>query len=505
MKKYQAKTKKKKALFTRALLTTAGALGYKNPKDEGVHELIQYAKTLIALKANVNAYYKYKCNCFAECGLRDTRPPLILAIDHLELVKALLLAGAQVNAHDTRKKETALIHATNAQRAAETVSLLINAGANIETRDRDGVTPLMRASGFCNSEDSLPASFSIVKLLLESGAHINKQDRQGKTALMKAARFRKNYPILETLLAARANQNIKDKNGKTALLHALSNPHLPTIKMLLAAGANINTHDREGYTVLLHATSDVALAQLFIDAGANVNAQTNSGKTALIINATYCNEQTCAKRIAMMELLLKAGADIKNPGYTKVTCIPMINALLAAGADIHAPDRKGDTALIQAAKEANAIPVQLLIDTGADLNAQARECKWTALMVAASSDNEKDSAVIRTAINASENDELYGDQYGTTAYHLFAQQALTDRALADLAILELLIKAGADLNKRGSHGETALIIAASRKHDAAGLIKVLLAAGADITLKDYKGKTARSYAARDVKPLFYKR
>ena len=345
------------------------------------------------------------------------------------------------------------------------VQTLLDAGASIDARDKGGTTPLMQATAIYYPSTDTPESLPVIKLLLAAGAKVNKQDNGGKTALMKAVRYRYHPSIAETLLNAGAKINIKDKHGRTALIIALSNPEAPilTIKMLLATGANINSPRRDGYTALFCAvgTADATLTQMFIDAGANVNAQTNSGETALIINANYCNERTCTQRIAIMELLLKAGADIKKPGYTEVACVPMINALLAAGADIHAPDRKGDTALIHASKEANATAVQLLIDTGADLNAQARECKWTALMVAASSDNKKDSAVIRAAINASENDELYGDQYGTTAYHLFAQQALADRALADLIILELLIKAGADVNKRGSHGETALMIAAS--------------------------------------------
>ena len=110
MKKYQAKTKRKHALFTQALLTTTATLEYKNPEDEGVYELIEYAKALISLRADVNARYKYKCTCFAECSHRDKRTPLIFAIGHLELVKALLLAGARVNARTVRGT-TALLEA----------------------------------------------------------------------------------------------------------------------------------------------------------------------------------------------------------------------------------------------------------------------------------------------------------------------------------------------------------------------------------------------------------
>ena len=210
MKKYQARTKKKKALFTRALLKTADALGYKNPEDEGVGQLIEYAKALIFLKANVNAYRTYKCTCFAECTSKDTRPPLILAINHLELVKALLLAGA-----------------------------------SIEIRDKGGATPLMRTAAMYYHSSATPESLPVITLLLAAGAKVNRQNYIGRTALMKAVRCRYHPSIAETLLNAGAKINTKDKHGRTALMLALSSAEAPivTIKMLLAAGANPKQED----------------------------------------------------------------------------------------------------------------------------------------------------------------------------------------------------------------------------------------------------------------------
>ena len=250
MKKYQARTKKKKALFTRALLKTADALGYKNPEDEGVGQLIEYAKALIFLKANVNAYRTYKCTCFAECTSKDTRPPLILAINHLELVKALLLAGAQVNARTIGKKgkgTSALLEAARygGEFGVALVQTLLDVGASIEIRDKGGATPLMRTAAMYYHSSATPESLPVITLLLAAGAKVNRQNYIGRTALMKAVRCRYHPSIAETLLNAGAKINTKDKHGRTALMLALSSAEAPivTIKMLLAAGANPKQED----------------------------------------------------------------------------------------------------------------------------------------------------------------------------------------------------------------------------------------------------------------------
>ena len=59
--------------------------------------------------------------------------------------------------------------------------------------------------------------------------------------------------------------------------------------------------------------------------------------------------------------------------------------------------------------------------------------------------------------------------------------------------LEVLVKAGADLNTQDVHGNTALIYAASYNDDAA--VDVLLEGGADAAITNNDGHTAAEYAA----------
>ena len=61
---------------------------------------------------------------------------------------------------------------------ADVARVLIEAGADVNAKSRNGMTALMRAAKYNNAEQ--------VELLIESGADVNAMDKYGKTALMIA-------------------------------------------------------------------------------------------------------------------------------------------------------------------------------------------------------------------------------------------------------------------------------------------------------------------------------
>lgn len=98
---------------------------------------------------------------------------------------------------------------------AQAAIAAIDAGANVNARNRLGDTPLLIAvrNGRVN----------ILKALLDKGADVNEQDERGQTALMVAAGNvasgdgSKDIRAVKLLLARGANVNIKDNFGLTAL------------------------------------------------------------------------------------------------------------------------------------------------------------------------------------------------------------------------------------------------------------------------------------------------
>jgi ankyrin repeat protein len=85
----------------------------------------------------------------------------------------LLKHGAKPDTLRTPAGRTAL-HMAAAYYGCETLcQALLNAGADINARTKDGATPLMLAA--------LSAKLRLVKMLVEKGADINLKDNKGKT------------------------------------------------------------------------------------------------------------------------------------------------------------------------------------------------------------------------------------------------------------------------------------------------------------------------------------
>ena len=106
----------------------------------------------------------------------------------------------------------------------QTVMFLIENGADVNTTDTNGNTPLIF---IVNKTGNL----EITKHLIEKGAAVNTQNQTGETALMYAA-WRGYTDIVEFLLENRANTTLKNGHGQTALTLAESKGHSEIVKML---------------------------------------------------------------------------------------------------------------------------------------------------------------------------------------------------------------------------------------------------------------------------------
>jgi ankyrin repeat protein len=93
------------------------------------------------------------------------------------VVRALVRAGAAVDAHDGAKHCTAL-HMAARRGNAEVAEALLDCGADIESRDSVGDTPLRRSVN-CGKT-------SVAALLLARGADFHSQGSKGLTPLLAA-------------------------------------------------------------------------------------------------------------------------------------------------------------------------------------------------------------------------------------------------------------------------------------------------------------------------------
>jgi len=102
----------------------------------------------------------------------------------------------------------------------EAIETLLKAGADVNARDEDGDTALMRAAWQNSNLSNIEYIYQLDIPFLESG---NVRKVIGITALMEAARHNSNPAIIETLLEAGANVKAKDKKGKAEIDYAREN------------------------------------------------------------------------------------------------------------------------------------------------------------------------------------------------------------------------------------------------------------------------------------------
>ena len=104
-----------------------------------------------------------------------------------EVVKALLNAGANVNAPSRESMKVTPLASAAAAKQTEIARLLITHGANVHAKAAGGHIPLHEASATGNVE--------LVKLLIEKGADINAKTDDGKTPLDFAVEYKRSEVI----------------------------------------------------------------------------------------------------------------------------------------------------------------------------------------------------------------------------------------------------------------------------------------------------------------------
>ena len=266
-------------------------------------------------------------------------PPLMKAITHGDeiVVKNLIQNGADVNVvvADKNYNYSALLLAANGDNP-EIVKALIDAGANINAKNGGGWTALMFAV----------TKPEIAKVLIAAGANVNAKNNFGSTVLMIAVRDdASNLNVIKELISAGANVNAKDDLGSTALMKT-DKPEI--IKILANAGANVNAKDDTGWTVLMRAEKPEVIKAL-VAVGADVNAREDNGGETVLIHAVVVHN------LDTIKALIEAGADVNaKDGISGSTALmktdnpEVIKVLVKAGANINAVDDLGQTALMKA-------------------------------------------------------------------------------------------------------------------------------------------------------------
>jgi ankyrin repeat protein len=323
------------------------------------------------------------------------------------------------------------------------------------------------------------------------------------------------------------------ENLAPALVRAIQKKDVEKARELLAAGADPNALDENGSRVLHHATDqgEAGVVELLLKAGADPSAVSRDLRTPLSIAATYCrpdltglllrhgaqpNEPALAQSqsalhraalygcqahvgkkrspsreerercLEVMELLLKAGADIAardsnqdTPLHTAIAAAPprAVELLLKAGADPNASDKDHRPptflALNMGAPKERLPKLELLLEAGADPNARHQETPLLLRLFTVSSAADAKRLIPRMVERGTDVDAP--DANGWTVLHHATQQMLNP-------LVQLLLKLGANPEARSTQpcqvypaGSTPLSIAErlAEQCRATSLLKLL--------------------------------
>ncbi|NBU62756.1 MAG: ankyrin repeat domain-containing protein [Chlamydiae bacterium] len=105
-----------------------------------------------------------------------------------------------------------------------------------------------------------------LRLLINNGAQVNSKDPGGRTALWSAVAYGKKESV-SLLLENGAQVNAKDNSGRTALWQAISNGNKEMVRLLLENGADPNLKDNSNHTPI-QCTNDEEMKKLLRQFGA---------------------------------------------------------------------------------------------------------------------------------------------------------------------------------------------------------------------------------------------
>lgn len=241
-------------------------------------------------------------------------------------------------------------------------------------------------------------------------------------------------------------------NKEQELISAVKNDYSKVVQELLANlnnsdGFNINSKDKLGLSALHYAikSKNKCIISLLLDSNADIDIQDINGFTPLIATTEQCNYD-------------------------------IAKLLLARGANVNIKDIYGFTALIVAAKSGSVEIVELL------LQSQGIRRQFIQDSINQSSDSESNAkySVVPYDLSNEIAVDAVEDVSGETALMCAA-------SVGYLAIVDLLVRAGADLNIQNIYGYTALAHAV--KGDNYKIVVYLLKHKANINMRNTYGNT----------------
>jgi ankyrin repeat protein/tRNA A-37 threonylcarbamoyl transferase component Bud32 len=277
----------------------------------------------------------------------------------------------------------------------------------------------------------------IVRYLVKEGkANVNAKNKAGETPLHMAARWSKPDVVEYLVEQGKADVNAKDENWRTPLHMAALADSSEIVKYLLGKGANVNIENKDGKTPLhmaASASNRIETVKCLVEEGkADINAKDIYMRTPLdIAEGAHLRE--------ISTYLTQIGKANNNQiTFTTRPQTPTVR-----------PNKEQlNKELLEAAKKGDSKQVQLLLRSGADVNAKTKDVSgFTTLSFAA---RKGQLHLVKYLVENYKVDVSNGYDGVATPMNMACNNG-------HLKIVEYLVeKCGADVNAKDSTGNIPL-------------------------------------------------
>jgi ankyrin repeat protein len=398
----------------------------------------------------------------------------------------------------------------------EAVRAAIARKADVNEAQVDGTTALHWA---VERDD-----FEMADMLIRAGARVGARTREGVVPLQLAA-VNGSAAMIDRLLKAGADPNAPlSAANDTALMMTARTGKADAIRVLVEAGANVNAKETwGGTTALMWAVSEghVDAAKALLAAGADAKARSNyvaaangrgfEGRTPVANRTDPKTEEFASGWLTPLMLAAREGD------------VELVDLLLEAGADVNAESGDGKTALALAIFNGNYDAASLLVDSKADVN-KADAQRFTPLFWAVDRRNMETAPnfpwmvtadpmpLIRKLLDAGANPNALVNNTPRARMRegspriVFATALMRAAFAGDLELVKLLLDRGADPKVLSRDNESILSAAAGlafihgyhrgkSAEERLEVVKLFVTLGNDVNWADDYGITPLMAAA----------
>ncbi|XDG07616.1 hypothetical protein ABKA04_007231 [Annulohypoxylon sp. FPYF3050] len=470
------------------------SLGLHHAVHGGFEEI---AEMLIRRKANVNFSPP---RSFGKTALH-----LAVQYGYKGMTRLLIQAGADVNSKDV-DGETPLRQAVD-NIDVTIASLLIRNGASVSIADFEGHTLLhvAAAGGILTLHNSLSLMNSRDKAWIQPYSAVTAQEDPGAKKRVKEQYRDQSYEkIIKLLIGQQANLvSAVDKNRFTPLHWAAIGNYEFVVQLLIDSGADVNATDNYGWTPLHWAAfKDMkAMTRKLLKNGGALNLADMSGRTAL-------HWVTKKGYTGMVGLLLEEGANVNAlDKFSGATALHLavhsrrVNIVLLllkhhANPNVHcrAPKVMFKNFKMDEAPYLESVNHCLEIISMKDRRLLENQVMVRSTAIAGSPLHWANKEIAELLLENGADPNFQERQFGLSPL-VIAVARVSQR---DTSPVDLLLHEYADLNFKEKFG-TELFFAEAPRQDTA-LVELLLQKGADPNLRDKFGRTALLFA-REVKAM----